>query len=147
MFRRHIPFTLTLVTGAAFFLACRPGPSTAQPPFDRGLTDADRKELSERFQRELWPLLERGGKDSCVNCHNGKIVSALRFTGNADKDFRMMLRDGFLLRDDAGSLLGRLLDKDRKRVMPPPKRGPTWSPEEIRKLTDLVNEIDRRQKS
>src|SRR5262245_59119482 len=92
------------------------------PNFDR-LSDADRNAFGERFRRDIWPLLERGGKNGCVGCHDGKIVSALKMSGNPDKDFRAMLRDGFFLKGDAGSLLARVLDKDKKRVMPPPSKG------------------------
>src|SRR4051794_39027265 len=75
--------------------------------FDK-LADADRKVLGERFKADVWPLLVRGGKDGCVGCHSGgKLVSALRFSGDPDKDFRMLLREGFFLKDDGGSLLGR----------------------------------------
>src|SRR5438128_2553091 len=89
----------------------RPGAGQA-PSFDK-LSDQDRKALGEIFKREVWPLLQRGGKDGCVGCHrDGKIVSALHMTGDADRDFRMLLREGFLLKDDAGSLLARIVETD-----------------------------------
>ena len=60
--------------------------------------------------------MTRNGKDGCVGCHQDKkIVTALRLTGNLDKDFRIVLREGFLLKDDPGSLLGRVTDRDLKR--------------------------------
>src|SRR5438445_515372 len=55
------------------------------------LSDTDRKTLEQRFVKEIWPLLERGGKQGCVGCHNGKIVSSLKMAGKADQDFRMLL--------------------------------------------------------
>src|SRR6185312_16302785 len=79
--------------------------AVAQPPaFDR-LAPADREEFAKRFEKEIRPLMQRGGKDGCVGCHNGKGGGALRLRGNADKDFGMLLKEGFFLPDDAGSLL------------------------------------------
>src|SRR5947209_16018848 len=80
-----------------------------QPPSFDKLNDADRKAFGERFRREIWPLLVEGGKDGCAGCHNGKKVSTLRFRGDAEQDFRMLVREGYLLKDDAGSLLERVV--------------------------------------
>jgi hypothetical protein len=115
------------------------------PSFDK-LSDQDRKALSERFQREVWPLLQRGGKDGCVGCHrDGKIVSALHMTGDADKDFRMLLREGFLLKDDAGSLLARVVETDLRRRMPP-RKFPGWTAAETKTLRDFVEAVDKKQR-
>src|SRR5436190_13593186 len=115
MCARRVSATL-LLAGTLAVLTGDPWLSAQGPNFDR-LSDADRSALAERFRREVWPLLERGGKNGCVGCHNGKIVSSLRMSANADKDFRAMLRDGFFLKGDAGSLLARVLDTDKKRRM------------------------------
>jgi hypothetical protein len=112
--------------------------------FDK-LSDADRKLLGDRFKQEVWPLLERGGKDGCVGCHSGKIVSALKFSGDPDKDFRVLLRDGFFLKDDQGSLLERIEDRNLKRRMPPPKNGSAWTDAEKKPLRELVDAIDQKQ--
>ena len=121
--------------------------------FDK-LTDEDRKVFAERFEREVWPLLVRGGKDGCVGCHRGgKIVSALRFSGNVDKDFRMLLREGFFLHPDDGSLLGRLIDKEPKRRMPV-KQGPgnnyapadPWPDTDIQVLRQFVVDLQKKEK-
>src|SRR4051812_1296858 len=75
--------------------------------FDK-LGEADRKTFQERFERELWPLLSRNGKDGCVGCHNDRRRdTALRFTGKPDQDFRALLKEGFFLHDDPGNLLAR----------------------------------------
>lgn len=147
MFGRHVAGWLVLGAGAALFAAGLRGRIEAQgQKFDK-LADADRKELGERFKKEVWPLLVRGGKDGCVGCHSGKgIVSALRFSGDPDQDFRMLVREGFFLVDDNGSLLSRIEDKNKKRVMPPPKNGAPWSDAEKKTLGDLVQAIDRKQK-
>jgi hypothetical protein len=115
------------------------------PSFDK-LADQDRKALGELFKRDVWPLLERGGKDGCVGCHrDGKIVSALHMTGKPDQDFRMLLREGFLLKDDAGSLLARVVETDSRRRMPPGKlRG--WTAAETKTLRDFVEAVDEKQR-
>jgi hypothetical protein len=136
-----------LMLFAAIVLSYGHGAPVQQANFDK-LDEANRKALAERFKKEVWPLLMRGaGKDSCVGCHNGKgIVSALRFTGDPDKDFRTLLRSGFFLKDDGGSLLGRIEDTNKKRRMPPPDKGSPWSEGDMKPLRDLVDAIDQRQK-
>jgi hypothetical protein len=112
------------------------------PSFDK-LNDADRQAFGERFQREIWPLLVKGGKDGCVGCHNGKKGPALRFRGDPMADFRMLLKDGFFLKDDPGSLLDRVVEKNRKRRMPPDKL-PPWTAEPVRVLREFVHDLDKK---
>jgi hypothetical protein len=113
--------------------------------FDK-LNDADRKVFAERFEREVWPLLVRGGKDGCVGCHRGgKIVSALRFSGNVDKDFLMLLKDGFFLHPDDGSLLARLTDKDAERRMPHKLK--PWEEKDIAVLRSFVLDLKKKERS
>ena len=109
------------------------------------LSDADRKVMQERFTKEIWPLLHRGEKTGCVGCHNGKIVSSLKMSGNAEKDFRMMLKDGFFIPKDAGSALTRILSKDRKQRMPPPGKGDPWTESETQILHKFVMDLDSKQ--
>jgi hypothetical protein len=110
------------------------------------LTDSDRKVLQERFVKEVWPLMQRGEKNGCVGCHNGKIVSSLKMSGNAEKDFRMLLKDGFFIPDDSGSVLTRIKSKDRKQRMPPPGKGDPWTQEETDVLHKFVTDLDKKQK-
>ena len=43
--------------------------SSAGPPnFDK-LGGGDRKVFADRFEKEIWPLLSRNGKDGCLGCH------------------------------------------------------------------------------
>ena len=109
------------------------------------LSDADRKGMQERFAKELWPLMQRGEKVGCVGCHNGKINSQLKMSGDLDKDFRMMVKDGFFLKDDSGSVLSHIKSKDRKKRMPPPGRGEPWTEAEMDVLSKFVVDLDKKQ--
>jgi hypothetical protein len=134
-----------LLTAAAALPAPRRLEAGQAPSFDK-LSDQDRKALGERFKRDVWPLLQRGGKDGCVGCHRDvKIVSALHMTGDSDKDFRMLLREGFLLKDDAGSLLARIVETDLRRRMPP-RKFPAWTAAETKTLRDFVEAVDKKQR-
>ena len=111
------------------------------------LSDADRKVMQERFVKDIWPLMQRGEKNGCVGCHNGKIVSSLKLTGNAEKDFRMMLKDGFFIPNDSGSVLTRVKSKERKQRMPPPGKGEPWTEAEKDILHKFVMDVDKQQKN
>ena len=112
------------------------------PSFDK-LSDADRKVFGERFRGEIWPLLSAGGKDGCVGCHNGKKGPALRFRGDSETDFRMLVKEGFFLKDDPGSLLDRIVEKNKKRRMPPDNL-PPWTAEQVRVLRAFVVDLDKK---
>jgi hypothetical protein len=113
--------------------------------FDK-LSEADRKVLGTRFEKEIWPLFVRNGMDGCVGCHSSKQGgAALRLTGDANKDFHILVGQGFMLKGDAGSMLERILDKDPKRHMPPGNR-PSWTEPEIRILRAFVDELDQKNR-
>src|SRR5262249_39282848 len=114
-----------------------------QGKFDK-LSEADRKAFGERFQKEIWPLLERGGKDGCIGCHIAR-QTALRFSGDPAKDFRALVADGFMLKGDPGSLLERIIDPSPKRKMPPDDR-PGWTEAEVQVLRQFVNDLDKKNK-
>lgn len=117
--------------------------SAGQPNFDN-LAPEDRKAFAARFEKEVWPLLVKNGKDGCVGCHSGKIVSALRFTGKADKDFPILLKEGFFLHEDEGSLLARVTDKDKERRMP---KGKTpWTEKDVQILRAFTADVHKKQK-
>jgi len=119
--------------------------STAAKPskFDR-LKEEDRKKFSARFEKELWPLFQRNGRNGCVGCHDRKHRSGLRFSGKADADFRMLLSEGFLLPDDPGSVLSAVSTREPRRKMPPGNR-PRWTVKEIARLKRFVNDVDKKQ--
>jgi hypothetical protein len=137
----------TLICTAVWLVAAMAGggQNTAQPGrFDK-LPAADRAAFVERFQKEVWPLLTRNGKDGCVGCHSAKKGGTLHFSGNAEKDFNMLLGDGYLLKGDSGSLLGRIQDRDKKRRMPQGER-PPWTKEEAETLRQFVDDIHLKNK-
>ncbi len=112
--------------------------------FDK-LTDDDRAVFAQRFEQEIWPLMKRNGSDGCVGCHStGKIVAALRLKDDPAKDFRMLLRDGFFLYQDAGSLLARVSETDIERRMPYMKR--PWDKKDIDVLRAFTEDLHKKQK-
>lgn len=115
-----------------------------QTSFDK-LSADDRQAFQQRFTKEIWPIMQRNGKQGCVGCHSGKIVTALRLTGDVNKDFPMMLRGGFFIPDDAGSLHGRITDKDPERRMPRSKVQ-FWTDAEAKLLQTFVMDLDKKQK-
>jgi hypothetical protein len=117
--------------------------ASGEPNFDH-LTEADRKVFQERFVKEIWPLLERGGKNGCVGCHTNK-GNSLKFTGKADKDFRMLVKDGFFIPGDSGSILSRVTSKAPRSRMPPPGKGEPWAKSEVEVLEKFVADMAKKQ--
>lgn len=133
-----------LLGTAALFGMANVVPGGGAGSFDR-LNERDRAALTVRFTKEVWPLLARGGKDGCVGCHHARGPGALHFRGEPAKDFAMLLRDGFFLLDDSGSLLTRIVTRDRKARMPPGAR-PAWTAAEAAVLRRFVEDLDRKQR-
>ena len=113
--------------------------------FDK-LTDINRKVFQARFNKEIWPLLHRGGKSGCTSCHNGKVVSALKFSGNPDKDFPILLKAGFFIPGDSGSLLTRITSKNKNQMMPPPGKAERWKDADVQVLQKFVDDLEAKQK-
>ena len=111
--------------------------------FDK-LNEADRQAFQDRFAKEVWPLLQAGGKDGCVGCHTPKVGNTLRFSGKSEPDFRMLLKEGFFLPADSGSMLHRVESKNKKERMPPGER-PAWSDKDQQTLRAFVADLDKKQ--
>jgi hypothetical protein len=110
------------------------------------LKDDDRKAMQERFAKELWPLMQRGEKNGCVGCHAlPKTGGQMKMTGNLEKDFRMLVKDGFFIPNDSGSIMSHVTSKDRKKRMPPPGKGDPWTEEEVTMLKSFVADLDKKQ--
>ncbi len=110
--------------------------------FDK-LNDADRAAFQQRFDKEVWPLLKAGAKEGCVGCHHAKIGNSLKFSGKSDADFRMLLKEGFFLKDDSGSLLHRVESKKKDRM--PPIKLPAWNDADQVVLRAFVADLDKKQ--
>lgn len=107
------------------------------------LKDADRKAMQERFAKEVWPLLERNGKAGCVGCHQlASSRGTMKLTGNLDKDFPMLVKEGFFIPGDSGSMLVQI---SKKRMPPPGKGGKAWTKEEIEVLSKFVDDLEAKQ--
>src|SRR5437867_511798 len=101
-----------ILTFVGATIACALG---GGPNFD-SLKDDDRKAMQERFAKELWPLLVRGDKNGCVGCHAlPKTGGQMKMTGNVEKDFRKLVKDGFFIPNDSGSIVAHITSKDRKK--------------------------------
>ena len=137
--------TLLMFAAMSFAFAFAGGGAGAVGANFDFLTDADRQVMQERFVKEVWPIMLKGGKEGCVGCHNGKIVSSLKMSGNPEKDFRMMVKEGFFIPNDSGSLLTRIKSKDRKQRMPPPGKGDPWTQEEMDVLAKFVADVESKQ--
>lgn len=111
--------------------------------FDR-LAPADHKAFAERFEKEVWPLMTRGGKDGCVSCHAGKGSGSLKLSGAAAKDFARLLKEGFFIPGDAGSLLERITDPSAERRMPLKKTA--WPEADVKVLRAFVTDLDKKQR-
>ena len=111
--------------------------------FDQ-LTDLDRQAFAKRFEKEIWPLLARGGKDGCIGCHRGGMVTALKLSGVPANDFPYLLREGFFIPGDPGNLHSRIIHKDPKRRMPPDNRTP-WTEKEAAALQSFILDLDKKQ--
>lgn len=137
MFRFQFCFFLVcLISGIAINV------NGAPLDFDN-LKEADRAAFSVRFEKEIWPLLKRNGRDGCVGCHKQKR-GTLAFSGKADPDFRTLLSMGFLLPDDPGSILHAVSVATGQQRMPPGKR-PRWTKKEVELLRRFLEDVDKKQ--
>ncbi len=106
------------------------------------LKDTDRQAMQERFAKEVWPLLQRNGKEGCVGCHQlPKGGGNLKLTGDSAKDFRMLVKEGFFIPGDSGSVLTQI----GKKRMPPAGKGKAWTKEEIEVLSKFVADLEDKQ--
>jgi len=88
--------------------------------------------LFQRFDKEIWPLLARGGDHSCVGCHDAESSSELHFYPDARSSFVMLLERNYFATNTPDSLLGRLTSTHPKRRMPKGKEAalkslPIWA--------------------
>jgi hypothetical protein len=134
-------YVFAVFGGSLLVSADIPGRSAGQGMVKEKLSEADQKTFTRRFTREVWPLLKRRGKDGCVGCHHSRHRTELRFSGTPDKDFQMLLADGFFLPEDAGSLLTVVTAKKRGRM--PPGNRPVWTAAEVKVLRAFETDLNK----
>jgi hypothetical protein len=143
--KRRLMIALSVLIAASSIAAALGGGGGSGLNFDY-LKDEDRAEMQARFKKELWPLFERDGKNGCVGCHAlAKTGGNMKMTGNLEKDFRMLVKDGFFIPRDSGSIHAHVTSKDRKKIMPPPGKGERWTAAEVELLEKFVADLDKKQ--
>src|SRR5262245_41985755 len=90
------------------------------------INEEQMKQWTARFEKEIWPLLSRNGKDGCVGCHTPRHRSTLRMSGSAAQDFENLLFGGYFLPDDPGAFLHVVSTPNPKAHMPPGRRA-AWT--------------------
>ena len=113
----------------------------ASPEAERRLVSERERQFLGEFSQSIYPLLKRGGKGSCLACHDDATSSDLEFVGNPRDDFYMLLSGGYFQGDQPDSLLGRIAATNRKRRMPKGKDAIPWSSAEqslIRAFSESV---------
>ena len=130
-----------MLIGLLAYAGCTLAAALAGENFD-SLKDGDRKAMQDRFAKEVWPLLQRNGKEGCVGCHQlPKTGGNMKFTGDLDKDFPMLVKEGFFIPGDSGSMLTQI----SKKRMPPAGKGKVWTKEEIEVLGKFVADLEAKQ--
>lgn len=115
-------------------LACSRVPHFAA---DHAFAPAESGTLT-RFENEIFPLLSRGGEQSCITCHDSEDSSDLVFSGIPEEDFRILLDGRYLEPDGPDTMLGRLTASNEKRRMPKGKKAQSWSEDEVETLRQFV---------
>ena len=103
----------------------------------------EQKQLFRRFEKEIYPLIARGGGESCISCHDGDGASELVLFGNARDDFQVLREGGYFLSNTVDTLLGRVTSDNPKKRMPKGRHAVPWSPEEISQLRSFLVDINQ----
>lgn len=97
--------------------------SAAKAPTPRntvaGLAPEDARAFSERFSKELWPVLQK----SCMGCHGDKNASQLTLPHDSKAAFLLLLSDGRFDAENHSSLDARVTTTDQQILMPPSGTG------------------------
>jgi hypothetical protein len=115
-------------------------PAVPNPHGAAQLSPEDTDRFTERFSREVWPLMERA-EGGCVGCHGAQNPSQLHFAADgATANFKTLLSHGFFEPETAGSILARVASPLKEQRMPPPPAKP-WTDEEIATLRAFVTDL------
>jgi len=96
-------------------------------------------DLSQRFARDIWPLLTRSDA-SCVACHTKSNPSQLHFPADAQSSYRQLLFEGRLDLHNPSSLLARISSADPGQRMPPAGMA-AWSESDKTRLREFMNTL------
>lgn len=148
--RRSLPGMALGVTGL-LLAACLTWPNQGGGQSKKSKADAaqamaayapeDVAAFSQRFQKDLWPLLSR----NCTGCHTATNPSQLHFTADPEANFKAMLADGHFDPENPASLLARITSPDKSAHMPPEPMK-SWTDGEVAVLRAFVNDIYAKKK-
>jgi hypothetical protein len=105
---------------------------------------AEQEKLFKQFEQTVYPLILRGGEDSCISCHDGDGTSELVLFGNAHDDFQVLREGGYFLTNSVDTLIGRVSTDNPKKRMPKGRHSEPWSSEEIARLRAFDDDLNRR---
>jgi hypothetical protein len=97
--------------------------------------------LFQQFAQQVWPLLTRGGEDSCVGCHDAQNNSDLHFFPDARSSFGMLVENNYFALGEPDALLGRLTTTHPKKQMPKGRSSPRWTEPEIERLRTFATNL------
>ncbi|MCS6858878.1 MAG: hypothetical protein NZT92_01000 [Abditibacteriales bacterium] len=137
---RKREYRRVVLGGLAFALLVGGWTWGAQAPATK-LSAGDMKALSQRFQKELWPLLTRP-ESNCVTCHTDRNPSQLHLPKDADAAFKYLLGNNFFDPDSPTGLLARINAPKERRMPPAPFAA--WTEREIATLHTFVTDLARR---
>ena len=126
----------TLLLGVAWMT---PNPVQGQQADGANPSATKGDALSQRFAREVWPLLTRS-QASCVACHTQRNPSQLHFPADAQSGYRQLLSEGRLDPHNPSSLLARISSADPGQRMPPTGM-PAWSDADKARLRGFMDAV------
>ena len=79
----------------------------------------EKREASlKMFKETIYPLLQRGGEDSCINCHDSDDTAELVFVGNSEDDYNLLLEGHYFDSETQDGLLARVASTNHRKRMP-----------------------------
>ena len=111
----------------------------ARPATAKSDESSRHEDSSQRFARDIWPLLTRPGA-SCVACHTKSNPSQLHFAADAQSSYRQILPEGRMELHNPSSLLARISSTDPGQRMPPTGM-PAWSEADKTRLREFMGAL------
>ena len=107
----------------------------------QGEQGAKGTDLSQRFAKDIWPLLTRPDAN-CVACHGKNNPSQLHFPSDAAGSYRQLLADGRFDPHNPSSLLAHIAATDPGQRMPPMGM-PGWSDADKARLQAFMDAVSQ----